>query len=66
MDSITNTYTTMLHDKFTYICLFGNINDIETYINKYIYDINYDDGYFTEIICSRNDINLLRLFIKHA
>ena len=34
------------------------INDLENYIKTFNIDVNYNDGYFMEIICLRNDTNL--------
>jgi len=48
------------------LCTVANINDLENYIKTFNIDVNYNDGYFMEIICLRNDINLLKLFINNG
>lgn len=55
-----------IYDTFENICINANINEIENFIKKFNIDVNYDDGYFLEIICERNDIKLLQLFINNG
>jgi len=55
-----------IYNNFEKLCTVANINDLENYIKTFNIDVNYNDGYFMEIICLRNDINLLKLFINNG
>ena len=46
-------------------CLYDNENELENFIKKNNIDINFDDGYFLEIICLRDDINLLNMVLRN-
>lgn len=59
-----NYLVEMLYDDFEKICYNGSEDEIYDYINDNNIDINYDDGYYTEIICNRNDLNLLKMLIR--
>lgn len=46
-------------------CLYDNENDLEIFIKNNNIDINFDDGYFLEIICLRNELDLLKMVIRN-
>lgn len=53
-----------IYDNFEEICISANKNEIENYVKKFNIDINYDNGYFLEIVAGRNDIQLLDKIIE--
>jgi hypothetical protein len=62
--------SSFLENKENYIifenkCLYDNENDLENFIKNNNIDINFDDGYFLEIICLRNKLDLLKMVIKN-
>jgi ankyrin repeat protein len=54
----------MIHDNFENICVNGNKKDIEDYVRKYSVDVNYDNGYYLELIVERDNIELLELMLS--
>jgi ankyrin repeat protein len=62
----TNNNSKMIYENFENICINCNEQEIEQYIKLYNIDVNYDDGYYLEIICKRNNLNLLKLMIKYG
>jgi len=46
-----------INNNFEKMCMVANKNDLESNIKTFNIDVNYNDGYFMEIICLRNDIN---------
>jgi hypothetical protein len=55
----------MISDNFENIFMNCNEQEIEKYIKQYNIDVNYDDGYYLELICKRNDLNLLKMMINN-
>lgn len=45
------------------LCIDGSINDIKLFFDKIKIDVNFADGYFLDLICFRDDVELLQLFI---
>lgn len=64
--SNTNKMIEAVYNEFEKICMFENIDTIENYIKTFNINVNYNDGYFMEIICERNNLELLKLFIKYG
>ncbi len=58
-----NIIDKMVYDNFIDICMCGEKKEIENYIKKYNVDVNYDDGYYSELVAERNDIELFKIFI---
>jgi hypothetical protein len=54
----------MLYENFEKICLSCNKDEIIDYVYQFRIDVNYGDGYYTELICSRNDLELLKVMIS--
>ena len=52
-----------IYERFEKLCMSETFDIINEYIKKFNVDINYDNGYYLELICERNDIDLLRKFI---
>lgn len=50
---------------FEHKCLYDDENELEFFIKKNNIDINFDGGYFSEIICLRDDINLLKMILRN-
>lgn len=55
-----------IYNQFERICHTENMDNIETFLNTFKIDINRDDGYYVQIICLRNDLCLLQMFIKYG
>lgn len=56
----------MVYNNFEKVCMYGNEEEISAYIKEFNIDVNYDDGYYFEIICIRNNLDLLKLMIKNG
>ena len=63
--SITNEIMEIIYNNFETVCIQENAEAIESFIKEFNIDVNYDDGYYMQLICKRNDLNLLRIFINH-
>jgi hypothetical protein len=61
---ITDT-TIIIYDNFENVCINCNEKEIDQYIKQYNIDVNYDDGYSLELICMRNNLDLLKLMINN-
>jgi ankyrin repeat protein len=46
--------------------MYGSVIELEQYIKKYNVDINFEHGYYIEIICMRNNLELLKLMLKYG
>ena len=56
----------MISDNFENIFMHCNEHEIEQYIKQYNINVNYDDGYFLDqLICMKNDLNLLKMMINN-
>jgi hypothetical protein len=51
---------------FSKRCATATIKELDYILYTIPIDINYDDGLFLEIIGDRNDVELIKLFIKHG
>jgi hypothetical protein len=56
----------VIYNQFENMCYDSSLNELKHVIEKYNIDLNYDNNNFIEIICLRNDIELLKLFINHG
>ena len=54
----------MIYDNFNYLITHGNNNDIIEYIKLFNIDLNYEDGYFMELLAEKNDITLIKKIIE--
>lgn len=63
--SIPNEIMETIYSNFETICIQENAEVIENFIKKFNIDVNYDDGYYMELICKRNDLNLLKMFVNY-
>jgi len=50
---------------FVSIVMNKKYQEFEQYIKQYNIDVNYDDGYYLELICMRNNLDLLKLMINN-
>ena len=55
----------LVYGCFEDVCINCNEQEIEQYIKQYNIDVNYDDGYYLELICMRNNLDLLKLMINN-
>ena len=56
----------LIYSHFTTMCYHSSLDEIQEVIEKYKIDLNYDDDSFIEIICFRNNIELLKLFVNNG
>jgi hypothetical protein len=54
-----------IYENFEYVCINSNEQEIEKYIKEFNVNVNYDDGYNLELICMRNNLDLLKLIINN-
>ena len=52
--------------QFEKLCDSGDESELELFIQTFNVDVNKDNGYYIELICARNDISLLQMFIKRG
>ena len=55
----------MAYENFENICINSNEYEIEQYIKQFNIDVNYDEGYYLELICLRNNLDLLKMMINN-
>ncbi|MET0570942.1 MAG: ankyrin repeat domain-containing protein [Pedobacter agri] len=56
-----------VYDKFEELCISGNnMVEIEEYLKTYKFLINYDNGYFFDLIADRGNVELIKLFLKYG
>ena len=56
----------MIYEYFINYCEEANKNDLIRYIQKYNIDVNFDNGYYLELVAERNDIELFDVMIKYG
>ena len=54
----------VIYDNFNSLITNGNNNDILEYIKQFNIDLNYDDGYYMELLVEKNDITLIKQIIE--
>jgi len=57
-----------IYTQFEAICMEEKYThkDIEDFINRFNIDVNYEEGYYLNLICKRNDLELLMIFLKYG
>ena len=56
----------VIYNRFEKLCYHADLTELETFIDLFKIDVNHDDGIYLDIICERDNIELLELFIKHG
>ena len=58
MDGILNN--------FEKACKNNDVNSVRKYLERYNFLINYDDGYYFDIVADSGNIEMLELFIEYG
>lgn len=63
--SILTETENYVYDQFEKICENSNTSEIETFIKKFNIDVNQNNGYYIELICLRDDLDMLQMVMKY-
>jgi hypothetical protein len=53
-----------IYFEFEHMCQQRDIEELEFFIDKLNIDVNHEEGFYVELICKRNDVELLKMFLR--